>query len=98
MPQVFTPPGDRTGSRTGASARQVEQFAQREPEAGQDVASIEALVLGQQGRFVDGGEDAGRPTLRIEEPDEPSAGVEILAEFATHLLGSVALADDLDGQ
>ena len=96
--QDFFLRGERVFFGAGAAGSR-EQLGQGEGEAGQHVASVERLGFAERYcRGVRSGVNRCLSLLRIDHPDEPDAGEEVFAELAVHLLGCVALAENLDRQ
>ena len=63
-----------------------EQLAQRQAEAGQDVAAGQGVGLGERRGLIGGGVDDHGPLGRVHQPDEADAGQEVFAELAPHFL------------
>src|SRR5262245_42312994 len=85
-------------SGPGPAPGSLQPGSQGELEPGEDVAavqrSVEAKARALAGRRV----DIRGASRGVHEPHQASAGGEVLADLASHLLRGVALREDLDGQ
>ena len=66
---------------------EIEQFSQREPEAQQDIAACQRLLLGKDNGIGNGGVDSDSPSTRIDEPDHAATRSKIFTYFRAISLG-----------
>jgi hypothetical protein len=69
-----------------------------EPEAGQDIAARQRLLLGKDNGFGEGGVDSDCPSARIDEPDQATTGIELFAYLSRHRPRRIAFALHFNGK
>ena len=75
-----------------------EQLSQWEPEARQDIAASQRLLLRKDDGFGEGGVDSDSPSARIDEPDQATTRIEVFTYFSRHLPGRIAFAQHFNGK
>ncbi len=78
--------------------QETEQLSQWEPEARQDIAASQRLLLREDDGFGEGGVDSDSPSARIDEPDQATTGIEVFTYFSRHLPGCIAFAQHFNGK
>ena len=91
----FSATANVAGSASGSSSN---SRPQGKAETRDDLAAVEFVLFGEdadvRGRTI----DIDLTDHRIDHPDEPRAGSEVVVHFHDDLIGPVRVAHDLDGQ
>ena len=78
--------------------QECEQFSQWEPEARQDIAASQRLLLRKDDGFGEGSVDSDSPSPRIDEPDQATTRIEVFTYFSRHLPGRIAFTQHFNGK